>query len=84
MKYQEDVRSYYLKEFHYFDGTYNITFNIIDINFDKKTITVAITNTGRISVIEFDLKADKNNDLYFEFGCTLDKIKVDDFETITD
>ena len=84
MKYQEDVRSYYLKEFHYFDGTYDITFNIIDINFDKKTITVAITNTGRISVIEFDLKADKNNDLYFEFGCTLDKIKVDDFETITD
>ena len=50
-----ETRNYYLKEFQYFDGECNITFNIVDINFDKKTIKVAVTNRGKISVIEYDL-----------------------------
>lgn len=37
-----DFKKYYLKEFEYFDGECNITFNIVDINFEKKTILVAI------------------------------------------
>ena len=49
-----DFRKYYLKEFSYFDGEYDITFNIFDINFEKKTIFVAVSNRGKISVIEFD------------------------------
>lgn len=80
----QDTRNYYLKEFQYFDGEYDITFNIVDINFEKKTIKVAVTNRGKISVIEYDLIQDKNGDFYFTYGCMFDKIEVNDFETITD
>ena len=77
-------QNYYLKEFQYFDGYTEIIFNIADINFDKMTITLAITNQGKISVIEYDLKRDKENNLYFEYGCQYEKIAVDDFENIED
>ena len=77
-------QNYYLKEFQYFDGYTEIIFNIVDINFDKMTITLAITNKGKISVIEYDLKRDKENNLYFEYGCQYEKIAVDDFENIED
>ena len=50
----------------------------------KMTITLAITNQGKISVIEYDLKRDKENNLYFEYGCQYEKIAVDDFENIED
>ena len=79
-----EIQNYYLKEFQYFDGYTEIIFNIVDINFDKMTITLAITNQGKISVIEYDLKRDKENDLYFEYGCQYEKIAVDDFENIED
>ncbi len=77
-------QNYYLKEFQYFDGYTEIIFNIVDINFNKMTITLAITNQGKISVIEYDLKRDKENNLYFEYGCQYEKIAVDDFENIED
>ena len=77
-------QNYYLKEFQYFDGYTEIIFNIVDINFHKMTITLAITNQGKISVIEYDLKRDKENNLYFEYGCQYEKIAVDDFENIED
>ena len=77
-------QNYYLKEFQYFDGYTEIIFNIVDINFNKMTITLAITNQGKISVIEYDLKRDKENNLYFEYGCQYEKISVDDFENIED
>ena len=79
-----EIQNYYLKEFQYFDGYTEIIFNIVDINFDKMTITLAITNQGKISVIEYDLKRDKENNLYFEYGCQYEKIAVDDFENIED
>ena len=77
-----EKQNYYLKEFQYFDGYTEIIFNIVDINFDKMTITLAITNQGKISVIEYDLKRDKENNLYFEYGYQYEKINIDDFETI--
>lgn len=77
-------QNYYLKEFQYFDGYTEIIFNIVDINFNKMTITLAITNQGKISVIEYDLKRDKENNLYFEYGCQYEKIAVDNFETVND
>ena len=79
-----EIQNYYLEEFQYFDGYTEIIFNIVDINFNKMTITLAITNQGKISVIEYDLKRDKENDLYFEYGCQYEKIAVDDFENIED
>jgi len=72
----------YLREFEFFNGEYDITFNILDINTEKMTITLAVTNLGKISVIEYELKRDKEDNLYFEYGCEHSKIDIDDFEKI--
>lgn len=77
-------QNYYLKEFCYFDGENDITFNILDVNTDKMTIKLAVTNQGKIYVTEQDLQLDKNQELYFEFGVDYTKIKVNDFETVKD
>lgn len=80
---QENERKFYLSEFSYFDGEYDITFNIIDVNFDRQTITVAISRCGRISQDTFDLLRDKDGNLYFEYGLFYEnKIALDDFENI--
>lgn len=80
---KENERKFYLSEFSYFDGEYDVTFNIIDVNFDRRTITVAITRTGRISQDTFDLLRDKDGRLYFEYGLFYEnKIALDDFEQI--
>ncbi len=77
-------KNYYLKEFTLFDGEYDTTFNILEVNTDKMTITLAVTKAGKIFQTECDLKYDKKNKLYFEFGIEFTKINVDDFETIED
>ena len=80
----EEVRSYYLKEFSLFDGENDIIFNILDVNTEKMVITVAVTKMGKIFVTEYDLKLDKENNLYFQYGVEFTKINVEDFETISD
>ncbi len=35
---ENEVRKYFLSEFSYDDGEYEITFNIIDVNFALETI----------------------------------------------
>ena len=54
-----DFRSYYLKEFQFFDGENDITFNIVDIDFDNRSISIAVTDRGKISVREFTLRKDE-------------------------
>ena len=68
---------FYMTEFKYFDGEEYITFNIIDLS--EKTITVAVTNRGKISLIDYDLYSDEKG-LYFEYGCNYARINVEDFE----
>jgi major membrane immunogen (membrane-anchored lipoprotein) len=81
---ENEIKNYYLKEFSLFDGEYDVTFNILDVNTDKMTITVAITKAGKISVIEYDLKRDREQDLYFQYGVDNTQVNVNDFETIND
>ncbi len=77
---QEDSRKYFLSEFSYDDGEYEITFNIIDVNFALETITVAITRAGKITQDTFPLLRDKDGKLYFEFGRFYEnKIELDSF-----
>ena len=61
------MKNYYLNEFTLFDGEFDITFNILDVNKDKMTITVAVTKAGKIFVTDYDLKLDKENNLYFQY-----------------
>ena len=80
---QENERKFYLSEFSYFDGEYDITFNIIDVEFLRQTITVAISRCGKITQDTFDLIHDNAGNLYFEYGKFYgNKIPLDDFEEV--
>ena len=80
---ENEVRKFYLSEFSYDDGEYEITFNILDVSFVYETITVAITRAGRISQDTFPLLRDKDGKLYFEYGLFYEnKIKLDDFDEV--
>ena len=70
---------FYMKEFEYFDGEKFVTFNIVEMR--EKTITVAITNQGKISMLEYELFQDEEG-LYFEYGNTYARININDFEEV--
>lgn len=63
-------------EFEIFDGEDFIKFNIIDINVERREITVAVTDRGRISVITYDLMQDGCRS-YFEYGSPYTQIDID-------
>ncbi|MDE6473648.1 MAG: cystatin-like fold lipoprotein [Clostridia bacterium] len=75
----EETRQYYLNEFEFYDGECFITFNIVSINIERKIIQVAVTNRGKISVIDYELLEDSNHEFYFEYGVTFKKIYIKDF-----
>lgn len=64
----------------FYDGECFITFDVIEVNFDRNEITVAVTNRGKISVLDYDLLSDKQGNLYFEYGVGFEKIYLNDFE----
>ena len=61
-------------EYDYFDGDHFITFDIIDVDEENNTVTLVISNQGRITQDTFDLLYDDeydeqyNDNRYFEFG----------------
>ena len=80
---ENENKKFYLSEFTYFDGEYDITFNIIDVDFHYQRITVAITRVGKITQDTFDLVRDKDGKPYFEYGKFYEnKISLDDFEEV--
>ncbi len=80
---QENERKYYLSEFTYFDGEYDITFNILDVDFLCQTITVVVSRCGKITQDMFDLLRDNADNLYFEYGKFYEnKISLNDFEEV--
>ncbi len=82
-KTQENERKFYLSEFSYFDGEYDVTFNIVDVDFYRQTITVVISRCGKITQDTFDLIRDNDGKLYFEYGRFYEnKISLNDFEEI--
>ena len=56
---------FYMQEFEHFNGESFIKFNIVDIG--KGTITLAITNQGKITLGTYNLYEDEKG-LYFEYG----------------
>lgn len=77
----EDYREYYLREYELFDGEEFIKFDIVDVNFDQETITLAVTNRGKISVITYDLKENYNG-YYFEYEPLMPNIYLEQFEEV--
>ena len=47
-----------MPEFDYFNGENFITFDLLEIDDEKREVTVAVSDTGRISVRTFDLLFD--------------------------
>ena len=82
-KTRENERKYYLSEFSYDDGEFEITFNIVDVDFLRQTITVVISRCGKITQDTFPLVRDSKGNLYFEYGLFYEnKIRLDDFEEV--
>ncbi len=74
-------------EYDFFDGDHFITFDIVEIDDDDETVTVAISNQGRITHDTFNLFEDEAlkdicENRYFEFGLYQDKIYINDFECL--
>ncbi len=83
VKTRENERKYYLSEFSYDDGEYEITFHIVDVDFLRQAVTVAISRCGQIKQDTFALIRDKDGKLYFEYGLFYEnKIALEDFEHI--
>lgn len=61
-----------------YNGDFTITFTIVDINFDKETINIAITNQGKISICTYQL-LENSDGFYFEYGTYFEKVYLNDF-----
>ncbi len=72
---------YFLKEYWHFNGDYNVIFNLIEVNAENMTVTVAINNFGKLSQHTDELH-EENGKLYFEYGIMNEKIFIDDFEDV--
>ena len=75
-------KSLQLNELSHFDGENLVKFNIVEFNTEKKEITVAITNQGKISVHSFDLLKANDGRLFFDYGIMREEIAVKDFTKI--
>ena len=71
----------YMKEYWHFNGDYNIILNLIEVNTENMTVTVAINNLGKL-LQQTDKLHEENGKLYFEYGVMNDKIFIDDFESV--
>ena len=75
-----EFRKYYLSEYELYDDEYFITLNLVGVDLDRSELQVAVSDRGRISVITYDLMADKNGRLYFEYGVMFERAYLDEFE----
>lgn len=83
---ENEIREYLMfSEFELRDIDYDVTFNIVDIDFWFETVTVAITDNGKITQDTFDLMKDKDGRYYFEYGRFYEKkVYIDDFNKYED
>ena len=56
-----------MSEYEHFDGEAWIVFDLLYLDLEKNTATIAVSNRGKISVIEYDLM-EIEDELYFEFN----------------
>ena len=66
------------KIYDFYDGECFITFTILGFTHDNKIVTMAIENRGKITVRDFDIISEYDDE-YFEYGCDYTKIYIKDF-----
>ena len=65
--------------FDFNTGESLIRFDVVAYCLDTKQITFAITNQGKISVLDFEVFEDEDGH-YIEYGSTYEKIYIDDIQ----
>ena len=75
----KSTKSYELYKYEYelFNSDEIVTFNLIDIDIIQKTVTLEVTNCGRLRPVTFALCYDYKNNFYFEYYNN--KIYLEDF-----
>ena len=83
---ENEIREFLMfSEFEMSDIDYDVTFNIVDIDFWFETVTVAITDNGKITQDTYELMKDNDGRFYFEYGRFYEKkVYIDDFYKIED
>ena len=77
-----EFKDYYLNEFNIWDGENFITFNLVYLDIGRNTATVAITDTGKIILSNYEFFAGRDGNQYFEYGYQYTKIYLKDFEEV--
>ena len=79
-------REYLLfSEYELSDIDYDVTFDLVDIDFWFETVTVAISDNGKITQETYELMKDSNGRFYFEYGRFYEKkVYIDEFCKIED
>ena len=65
--------------FNYNDGESLVRFDVVAYCPDTKQITLAITNQGKISVLDFEVFEDQHGH-FIEYGNTYEKIYIDELQ----
>ena len=71
-----------MKIYDFYDGEDYVNFTILNLNLDKKLVQLAISDRGKISIVDYDLLQTKNGEFYFEYINALNKIMLEDFEEL--
>ena len=81
MQSENEIREYLLfSEFELSDIDYDVTFDIVDIDFFYETVTVAITDNGKLPRDTYKPMKDKDGRYYFEYGLFFEKkVYIDEF-----
>ena len=79
-RYQPSLAKCSMSEYEHFDGEAWIVFDMLYLNLEKNTATIAVSNRGKISVIEYDL-IKIEDELYFELN-PITRISLADFEEV--
>ena len=63
----------------YYDGESFVYFDIIQVDAENDNITVMVSHEGKLVMKTFDLYEDEDNDVFFEYGPTYEKIYLEQF-----
>ena len=77
-----DLTDYANSSYDYFDGDDFITFDIIAVGEERHFVFVAVSNRGKVTVDNFDLLFDKDDEPYFYYGSPETKIYLNNFEEV--
>ena len=69
-----------LKQFDFYDGEEFVNFTMLSLDLENKTTKLAISDRGKISVVDYDLLQTKSGEFYFEYVNALNRIMIEDFD----